>query len=108
MPTLRFHSVDAERIFAVSTLLLEDLTSIFKLAADDIGIEIIESKFIENGQFTNSYPMVEVIAFKRDDAVLDAAARAINLRLKQIGYEYSEVFYSFPQPRFYYCDGEPC
>lgn len=108
MPTLKFHGVDIKKVCSLSKVLISELATTFNVPEDHLSFEIIESTFIMNGEIIESYPVVEVMAFKRDDKVLDNAALIITNRLKEAGYDYSEVIYNFPEPRYYYCDGKSC
>lgn len=108
MPTLKFHGVDIKKVCLLSKVLVSELAATFNIPEDHLNFEVIESSFIMNGEVIENYPVVEVMAFKRADKVLDDAALIITNRLKEYGYNYSEVIYNFPEPRYYYCDGKNC
>lgn len=108
MPTLRFHGVDREKVCSLSKALIGELAVTFNVPEDYLCLEVIESCFVMNGEIIEGYPVVEIVAFKREDNILDAAALIVTNHLKEVGYDYCEVIYNFPIPRYYYCDGKSC
>ncbi|MEG1587480.1 MAG: DUF1904 family protein [Bacteroidales bacterium] len=106
MPTLRFHAVPTERLLPVSKSLLQELMLIYQVPADYFNIEVIKSDFIVEGEVKEGFPLVEVCAFKRPDEIQDAVARTIYLHLCQAGFQDSEVYFTYPDPRSYYGNGE--
>ncbi len=106
MPTLRFHAVDTEKLLPVSNSLLQQLTTIYEVPADYINIEVVHASFIVSGELQPGFPLVEVVAFKRPDAIQDAVAECVHLHLKQAGYPESELYFTYPEPRSYYGNGE--
>ncbi len=109
MPTIRLHAVAKEKILAVAPALCRDLAGAFETDSDNIALEIISSDFIREGRLdADPYPMAEIIAFERSREVETAAARVLTDGLREAGYSYCEVYYLYPQPRSYFCDGESC
>ncbi|MGL4293745.1 MAG: DUF1904 family protein [Bacteroidales bacterium] len=106
MPTLRFHAVDAEKILPVSDSLLKELMRVYKLPADHFNLEIIPSQFIVNGSLKDGFPIVEVCAFQRTYDIQDEVAIIVYQHLKNAGYEDSELYFSYPNPRGYYGNGQ--
>ncbi|MEG0948514.1 MAG: DUF1904 family protein [Bacteroidales bacterium] len=106
MPTLRFHAVETADLLPVSEKMLHELMDIYQVPADYINIEIVRSEFIVEGKVRAGFPMVEVCAFKRGDEVQDAVARCVCEYLKKAGYPESELYFSYPEPRSYYGNGE--
>ena len=101
MPTIRLHAVAKERILAVAPALCRDLAN--------VALEIVTSDFIREGRLdAEPYPMAEIIAFERGREVEAAAARVLTEALRGVGYPYCEVYYLYPQPRSYFCDGVSC
>lgn len=109
MPTLRFHAVPQEKVLGFADQLVKDLAIAFETGEDNISLEVIDSVFIRNGSKDSApYPMIEILAFKRDQVIESQAAQIITDTLRDAGYEYSEVFYIHTGRDEYYCDGELC
>lgn len=106
MPTLRFHAVSSEKLLTVYNSLIKELKIIFQVPEDYFNIEIIKSEFISEGEIKDGFPLVEVCAFKREDNVQDEAAKCISAHLRTAGYHDSEVYFTFPEKRYYYGNGE--
>ena len=106
MPTLRFHAISEKNLQSVAISLLNDLMNLYQVPADYINIEVIQSKFIVGGELNAGFPLVEVIAFKRPDAIQDAVAKTVYTHLLQAGYPESELYFTYPEPRSYYGNGE--
>ena len=103
MPTIRLHAVAKERILAVAPALCRDLAVAFATEPDNVALEIVTSDFIREGRLdAEPYPMAEVIEVEA------AAARVLTEALRGVGYPYCEVYYLYPQPRSYFCDGVSC
>lgn len=109
MPTIRLHAVAREKILAVAPALCRDLAGAFETDPDNVALEIVTSEFIREGRLdAEPYPMAEIIAFERSRAIETAAARVLTEVLRTAGYPYCEVYYLYPQPHSYFCDGESC
>lgn len=109
MPTLRFHAVPQETVLEFAEQMTKDLAMVFETEEDNISIEVIPSVFIRWGKIdTAPYPMVEILAFRRDEVIESQAAQLITDVLADAGYEYSEVFYIHTGRDCYYCDGSLC
>ncbi|MGL5318429.1 MAG: DUF1904 family protein [Bacteroidales bacterium] len=106
MPTLRFHGTDVQKLSRVSTKMHEQLCEIYAVPADYITIEVIHSTFLFQGKGFNSYPLVEVIAFKRPDTVEDNVAEVVHSALCEAGYSESELYFTYVEERHYYGNGE--
>ena len=105
MPTLRFHGVETEKFCKISQELHEELMTIYEVPADYINLEIIKSDYIIDSKVTPGFPIVEVCAFKRDDEIQDLVAKVVAHYLTLAGYDESELYYSFAEPRYYYGNG---
>lgn len=109
MPTIRLHAVAKERLLAVAPALCRDLAVAFATEPDNVALEIVTSDFIREGRLdAEPYPMAEIIAFERGREVEAAVARVLTEALRGAGYPYCEVYYLYPQPRSYFCDGVSC
>lgn len=106
MPTLRFHGTDPEKLASVSTDLHEKLCVLYSVPLDYITIEVIHSTFLFQGKKVKSYPLVEVIAFKRPDELEDMVAEAVHSALCHAGYNESELYFTYVEERHYYGNGE--
>lgn len=106
MPTLRFHGTDSEKLAQVSSELHEQLSNIYAVPIDYITLEVIHSTFLFQGEEYKSYPLVEVIAFKRPDELEDKVAKTVHTALNKAGYKESELYFSYTEKRHYYGNGE--
>lgn len=106
MPTLRFHGTDAKKLAQVSTELHEKLSELYSVPVDYITIEVIHSTFLFQGKEFKSYPLVEVIAFKRPDELEDKVAEKVHAALCRAGYDESELYFTYVENRHYYGNGE--
>ncbi|MGL5788020.1 MAG: DUF1904 family protein [Bacteroidales bacterium] len=106
MPTFRFHGTDAKRLALVSTDMHERLCELYKVPVDYITIEVIHSTFLLQGSEVKSYPLVEVVAFKRPDELEDSVAETVHTALCNAGYEESELYFKYMEERHYYGNGE--
>ena len=106
MPILRFHAIDPVRISAQSDALVSDLSQSVGCTADLVTLEVIESKFIVNGQETKGYPVIEVSWFDRGQAVQDAAAKCITKHVQAMGYPEVDVIFMALTKSCYYENGE--
>lgn len=106
MPTLRFHAITTDRFFDISESLLRDLTTIYQVPEDYITFELIRSDFIQGGKLQEGFPLVEVVAFRRDNHIQDAVAKSVHQHLLKAGYPESELYFTYPEPRSYYGNGD--
>ena len=105
MPTLRFHAIDAETIRTISTEMVATLATLYDIPVDYFNLEIIQSQFIEQGEYVNGFPIIEVHAFKRDTALEDQFAKIVCSYLQQNGYPDIELYIIHLQARHYYNNG---
>lgn len=106
MPTLRFHAIATDALLKVSQALLKELMEVYKLPADHFNLEVINSLFIVEGKIDEGFPLVEVCAFQRTYDIQDQVALIVHKYLKEAGYPDSELYFSYPNPRSYYGNGE--
>lgn len=106
MPILRFHAIDPVRICAQSDALVSDLSLTVGCTADLVTLEVIESKFIVNGQETKGYPVIEVSWFDRGQTVQDAAATCITKHVQAMGYPEVDIIFMPLTKSCYYENGE--
>ena len=109
MPTIRLHAVAKERLLAVAPALCRDLAVAFATEPDNVALGVVTSDFMREGRLdAEPYPMGGIIAFDRGREGEVAAARVLTEALRGAGYPYCEVYYLYPQPRSYFCDGVSC
>lgn len=106
MPTFRFHGTEPEKLFLVNKALHTELSTLYNVPSDHITIEIIHSLFLFLDSVTENYPLVEVIAFKRNTELEDQVAKCVHKYLAQAGYTESELYFNYVEPRNYYGNGE--
>ncbi|MGL5228487.1 MAG: DUF1904 family protein [Bacteroidales bacterium] len=108
MPTFRFHGTDPEKLLQINKTLHQELSTLYNLPTDHITIEVIHSFFFSLDATTDSYPLIEVIAFKRESVIEDQVAQCVYRHLQSVGYPESELYFSYVEPRSYYCNGKHC
>lgn len=106
MPTFRFHGTDVAKLAQVSSEMHKQLCELYAVPIDYITIEVIQSVFLHQGKEVKSYPLVEVLAFKRPDELEDKVAEVVHTALSKAGYEESELYFSYVEARHYYGNGE--
>ena len=108
MPTLRFQGVKKETLHSLSNDLFDALTDIYSVPDDYINIQFIESEWLTRTGTQAGYPMVEVLAFKRADAIEQQVATAVSKLLNQAGYPEVELYFIHLTPKHYYCNAASC
>lgn len=106
MPILRFHAIDPVKICAQSEAFTIDLATTVSCTTDLVTLEVIESKFIVNGQETKGYPVIEVLWFDRGQTVQDAAAKCITKHVQEMGYPEVDIIFMPLTKSSYYENGE--
>ena len=107
MPTLRFHGFESDKIKEVSVAMVKELATLCEIPEDYFNLEIIQSKFIDQGEYVAGFPIVEVHAFKREDSVEDEFAKIVCRYVQSVGYAESELYFIHLQARHYYNTGTP-
>ncbi|MGL5012687.1 MAG: DUF1904 family protein [Bacteroidales bacterium] len=106
MPTLRFHGVCPEKMGANSAVIIKEISQIYKVPEDHVTIEVVQSRFFDSNGESSSYPLVEILAFKRPIKLEDQVAKTVHNYLLSIGYDESELYFLYVEGRHYYGNGE--
>lgn len=106
MPILRFHAIYPSKICEQSEALVSELAQTVCCTTDLVTLEVIESKFIVNGQVSKGYPVIEVSWFDRGQSVQDAAAACITKHVQAMGYPEVDVIFMPLTKSCYYENGE--
>lgn len=107
MPTLRFHGVQKENIIGVAPEIFDQLTKIYEIPQDYLNVEIDNSIWISRDGEIDGFPMVEILAFRRDAQTERRVAEALDSIMIAAGYPESEVFFVHLEPKSYYSAGKP-
>lgn len=106
MPQLRFHSVEVEKVKAVSKPLTEELAAVVGCEREHFVLECLPSFYVWDGQMTEGYPFVEVYCFDRGDEGSDRMAEIITRHLVNAGCSGVDVVFMPLERRRYYEDGK--
>lgn len=106
MPILKLKSIEAQKACAVSKALINELQELLQCPRDYFTIEIIQSKFIADGEFVQGPAMVEVSWFDRGQEVQDTAAKIITKHINSAGYKNVDVIFHPLEKSRYYENGE--
>lgn len=106
MPTLRFHGVSFEKLMPHRALLISKVTQIYQIPEDHLTFEVVGGRFFNLEGEHNSYPLVEVVAFKRPIKLEDQVATTVANFLTLCGYAESELYFHHIEGRHYYGNGE--
>lgn len=106
MPTLRFHGVSHEKIIAAAPQIFDQLTKIYEIPDDYLNIEVVNSLWIGRDGVKEGFPMVEILAFRRDVEIEDMVTSVLDQILKSVGCHESEQYFIHLEPRSYYSGGE--
>ena len=106
MPILRLKSIEDKKACAVSKALIDELQELLQCPREYFSIEIVQSKFIADGEFVQGPPIVEVSWFDRGQEVQDAAAKIITKYINSVGYKNVDVLFNQLEKSRYYENGE--
>lgn len=106
MPLLRLKSIEDKKACAISKVLIDELQELLQCPRDYFSIELIQSKFIADGEFIERSPMVEISWFDRGQEVQDTAAKIITKHINSIGYKNIDVIFHHLEKSRYYENGE--
>jgi hypothetical protein len=106
MPVLRLKSIEDKRACAVSMVLIDELQELLQCPRNYFSIELVQSKFIFDGEFVQGLPIVEVSWFDRGQEIQDAAAKIITKHINSAGYENVDVIFHHLEKSRYYENGE--
>ena len=106
MPQLIIRGMKKEHIQAISTTLVDELTGIVGCPRDYFTLELLETRFIQDGLEVTGGPFIQVNWFDRGQAVQDAAAQAIDRAVRGAGYGHIEIFFVVLEEARYYENGK--
>lgn len=106
MPQLKFKSIEGKKLINISKSMIDEMENIIKCPRDYFSLEVIESKFIFDGEYVNGNPTVEVAWFDRGQEVQDEVAKVITRNINSIGYENVDVIFTALCENKYYENGE--
>jgi len=106
MPVLKLKSIKDQKACAISKSLIDELQELLQCPRDYFSIELVESKFIMDGEFVDGPPIVEVSWFDRGQVVQDTAAKIITKYLNSVGYKSVDVIFHHLEESSYYENGE--
>jgi len=106
MPALVVKSIDSQGVCKVSKDLIDELTEIIQCPRDYFTIEVVESKYIYDGEIVKGPAVIDVFWFDRGQEVQDKTAKAITKHIKSLGYENLDVIFHLLEENKYYENGE--
>ncbi|MBY4678936.1 DUF1904 domain-containing protein [Marinobacterium arenosum] len=106
MPQIRLRGVDADKARQGSTELVDQLAKLLDTPRDYFTIEVVNSTFIADGEFSAGYPFVEVLWFDRGLEAQDRCAELITRYLQQLGYADVDLWFTRLDGRNYYENGQ--
>ncbi len=107
MPIIKFSGVSQQAVEESRYQeVIEQLAKDFQTSLDNITLEIIASRQFTADSTQSDYPFVEICSFERDPSIEVQAARTIHNWLVQIGYEDSDIYYTYLNQKGYYVNGE--
>lgn len=104
MPMLKFRGIDAQEIKKESKILIDKLTVAIDCPRDYFTLEVIDNKFIFDGEFTAPPTIVEVSWFDRGQEVQDKVAQIITEHFKK-DRDCLDVFFNKLNTNEYYENG---
>lgn len=102
MPFLRFKGFEPEFVSAIAPLIIEEVSGIVSIPKEIVKIELLNVHMI-----ANSPRSIEILMFKRDQAIHDALAQRLNEMLTDRGYSNVHIFYVMLARELYYKEGKP-
>lgn len=106
MPALKIKSIEDTKVCEISKALIDDLEELLQCPRDYFSIELVQSKFVADGEYVTGPPMVEVAWFDRGQEVQDTAAKIITKHINSIGYTSVDVIFHHLEESRYYENGE--
>lgn len=106
MPALVLKSMNENKVCAFSKSLIDDLEQLLECPRDYFSLELIESKFISDGEIVNGHPTVEVSWFDRGQDIQDTAAKIITKHVNSAGYASVDVIFHHLDEKKYYENGQ--
>jgi hypothetical protein len=106
MPQIKIRGIEKEKIFSISTELINELENIIGCPKDYFTLEHVSSEFIKEGALYESYPFVEVAWFDRGQEIQDKVAECINSFIHSIGCINVDIFFTIFKENCYYENGK--
>ena len=94
MPQVIFKGVKEGDLKHISTDLVNELSKLSDTPRDYFVLELVENKFIFDGEIIGLYPIVEVKWFDRGEKAKISFAETIDHLLRERGYEEIEIFFT--------------
>lgn len=105
MPMLKFRGISKEEVINKSKQLVDELAECIECPRDYFTLEIIDSKYVFDGEYVEQPSIIEVAWFHRGQEVQDKVAKIITEFFKG-NREYLEVFFIKLKEESYYENGE--
>ncbi len=106
MPILRLRSIEDKKACTISKALIDELQELLQCPREYFSIELIQSRFVADGEFVDGLPVVEVSWFDRGQEVQDTAAKIITSYINSVGYKNVDVIFHYLDKSKYYENGE--
>ncbi len=105
MPTLKFYGVDKEVVVKMSQQIVESIATIFEIPEDHINMLVDNSTWIDKAGVCKGFPLVKILAFKRDNELEKRVAAVLDKLFESEGYSDAEIFFIHLDPKNYYYKG---
>ncbi|MEL7649112.1 MAG: DUF1904 family protein [Sedimentibacter sp.] len=106
MPALRFRAIDASKILEISKELTDELQELIQCPRSYFTLEVVQSRFITDGQFVEGPASVDVFWFDRGQEIQDKTAEIITRYINSSGYESVDIIFHTLEENRYYENGE--
>jgi len=105
MPHIIIKGMDIAHTKQISKAMIDDLEGIIGSPRDYFTLEVIESRFIVDGDIIKKDPFIQINWFDRGQDVQDQTAACITKHIKQLGYAHIEIFFIILERKNYYENG---
>lgn len=105
MPMLKFRGISKAEVINKSKLLVDKLAECIECPRDYFTLEVIDSKYVFDGEYVEQPSIIEIAWFYRGQKVQDEVAKIITELFKG-NREYLEVFFIKLKEECYYENGE--
>lgn len=102
MPQLICKGIKRETVAKMSDVLPQKLGELSNTPEDYFTFECPQTVYFNKGELTESYPLIEVIQYRRPQDVEEKMAREIAECIKQEGYDICEVYFIHVGEEDYY------
>jgi hypothetical protein len=106
MPQIIIKNMSITDVKNMSKQMIDELAVIVDCPREYFTIEVIESKFIIDGDIVKKDPFVQVNWFDRGQDVQDKAAEVITKHICDVGYGNAEIFFIILERNNYYENGK--